>query len=175
MQEHSHEEHAQGGVATATRGAQRSKHPSGPKPALQHPTTPRRVKLLSNLALVALLGIILLTLSLWLGGIHLPFLTTVPDQPSLSLSSGPYHVGSVITLQGAHFSHFAIIAVLLDGQPVVDSNGWRVAVDSDGQGAFRTTLTITSAWSLGDHILTAKDTNNSQRALIDLVIEKSTG
>lgn len=134
-------------------------------------TTPRRVKLLSNLALVALLGVILLTLSFWLGGSHLPFLSTLPDQPGLSLSSGPYRVGGRITLQGTHFSRYSIIVLLLDGQPAVDSNGLRQAVDSDSQGAFTAILTITPAWGTGDHILGAKDTASGKQVLLSISIE----
>lgn len=134
---------------------------------------PRRVKLLSNLALVALLGVILLTLSSWLGGFHLPLLSALPDQPGLSLSSGPYRVGGRITLQGTHFSRYSIIVLLLDGQPAVDSNGLRQAVDSDGQGAFTAVLTITSAWGSGDHILGAKDTTGGKQVLLTISVEEA--
>jgi hypothetical protein len=168
--ENAKEEHIQGG------SAQRSRQQVAMQaPTIKSITIPRRVKLVSNLALVALLGVILLTLSLWLGGLRLPFLPTVPNRPSLSINSGPYRVGGTLTLQGTHFSPYSIIAVLLDGQPVVDSNGLRLAVDSDGQGSFTTTLTITPAWRPGDHILGAKDTTTGQEAQIDLSIEKATG
>src|SRR6185437_14178520 len=127
-------------------------------------TAPRGVRLASNLALIALLGVILLALGFWLSGLRLPFLPTVPDQPSLSLSSGPYRVGRVITIQGAHFSHFSIIVLLFDGEPATDSNGLRQAVNSDGQGAFTATLMILPSWSPGDHILGAKDTTSGLEA-----------
>jgi hypothetical protein len=133
------------------------------------------VKLISNLALTALLGVILLTLSLWLGGIHLPFLPTVPDQPSLSISDGPYRVGSIIQLRGAHFSRYAIIVLLRDEQPATDSNGLRQSVDSDGQGAFTATLTLTADWSPGNHILAAKDTSSGQQVSVAISVEKATG
>lgn len=134
----------------------------------------RRVKLFSNLALVALLGIILLTLSFWLGGFHLPFLPATADQPSLSVSSGPYRVGSSIRLQGVHFSRYTIIALLRDGQPATDSIGMRLAVNSDAQGTFTTTLTITSDWGPGDHIIAAQDTTSGQRAAIDISVDSAT-
>lgn len=133
----------------------------------------RRVKLFSNLALVALLSIILLTLGFWLGGFYLPFLSATADPPSLSLSSGPYQVGSVVRLQGVHFSRYTIIALLRDGQPATDSNGRRLAVDSDDQGAFTTTLTITPDWSPGDHIIAAQDTTSGQRAAINISVDNS--
>jgi hypothetical protein len=135
----------------------------------------RRVKLFSNLALAALLSVILLTLSFWLGGFHLSFLPATADQPSLSISSGPYRVGSIVKLQGIHFSRYAIIALLRDGQPATDSNGMRLAVNSDGQGAFKTTLTITPDWSPGDHIIAAQDTTSGQRASIDISVDNTTG
>ncbi len=174
MQEYLDEEHIQGEVVAA--GIQpRSKQFAVSGPAAQFPALPRRIRLLTNLALVALLGVILLTLSLWLGGVRLPGFTSIPNQPSLTLSNGPYHIGSAITLRGEHFSRYAIIVLLLDGQPAVDSNGLRLAVDSDDQGMFVTTLTITPNWNLGRHILGAKDTASSQQALIMLMIEQPSG
>lgn len=134
----------------------------------------RRVKLLSNLALSALLGIILLTLSLWLGGFQLPFLPATADQPSLSISSGPYRLGSIVSLQGTHFSRYSIIALLRDGQPAIASNGMRLAVNSNAQGAFTTTLTITPDWGPGDHIIAARDTTSGQQATIDISVDKTT-
>lgn len=175
MQEHPNEARIQGGTAAASipqRSKQLSAHPG---PAAQPPAISGRVKLVSSLVLIALLGTILLTLSLWLGGVRLPFLTTIPQQPSLSLSSGPYRVGSMITLRGGHFSRYAIIALLLDEQPIVDANGLRQAADTDDQGTFSITLIITPAWSLGDHLLGAKDTANARETLIDIFIDQSSG
>ncbi len=158
---------------------QASAKPTQPPDALStspHPKAlalPRRVKLFSNLALAALLGTILLTLSLWLGDFRLPFLPTVPDQPSLSISSGPYRVGNTVQLQGRHFSPYTIIVLLLDGQPATDGSGLRLSVDSDAQGTFTTTLLITPDWGLGEHILGAKDTTSGQQALINISVESA--
>ncbi len=152
---------------------QRSSRVAVYTPARKVVTTPHSVKLASNLALIALLGVILLALGFWLSGLRLPFLPTVPDQPSLSLSSGPYRVGSSITIQGAHFSRFSIIVLLLDGEPATDSSGMRQAVNSDNQGTFTTTLTILPAWGIGDHILGAKDTTSGLEASLDISIERA--
>jgi hypothetical protein len=138
-------------------------------------TAPPRVKLLSNLALVALLGSILLALSLWLGGLQLSFLPTIPVEPAISVSDGPYRVGGTVTLQGAHFSSFAIVALLLDGEPLIDSNGMHQAIDTDGQGTFSIMIAITAEWGLGDHILTAYDTANNKQAAITITVEKAPG
>ncbi len=144
---------------------------------LRHPqrqAAPRRIKLLTNLTLAALLGVLLLTLSLWLGGFHLlPFLPATPPQPSLTISNGPYKVGSVITLQGANFSRYIIVALLLDGEPAVDSKGLRQAVDSDDQGAFTAALTITPDWGAGDHIVGAEDTTTRQQVFVSIAVEDS--
>ncbi len=174
MLENPNEGRIQGGDA-AEAMQQRSTRIAMQAPTRKVVTTPRGVKLASNLALIALLGVILLALSLWVGGFRLPFLPAIPDQPSLSLSSGPYRVGGIITIQGAHFSRFSIIVLLLDGEPATDSNGLRQAVNSDSQGAFTATLAITPAWSPGDHILGAKDTTSGLEASLDISIEKPTG
>jgi|GEM_PF-2328106 len=144
---------------------------------LSHPqrqAPPRRIKLLTHLALAALLGMLLLTLSLWLGGFHLPFLPATPPQPSLTISSGPYRVGAVIKLQGANFSRYTIVALLLDGEPAIDTNGLRQAVNTDDQGAFTATLTITPDWGAGDHIIGAEDTTSRQQALVSITVETRT-
>jgi hypothetical protein len=137
---------------------------------------PGRMQLLPKLMLTAMVGIILLTLSLWLGGFHLPFFPTLPDHPSLSISnSGPYAVGTIIKLQGQHFFRYSIIVLLRDGQPAIDSNGLHLAVDSDDRGAFTATLIITPDWSLGGHIISAEDTASQQEAAVVLTIERAAG
>ncbi|HLV98109.1 MAG TPA: hypothetical protein VKT82_05475 [Ktedonobacterales bacterium] len=173
MLENLNEGRIQGGNA-AEETQQRGAQIAGYAPVRKVVTTPRGVKFASNLALIALLGVILLALGFWLSGLRLPFLPSIPDQPSLSLSSGPYRVGSVMTIQGAHFSHFSIIVLLFDGEPATDGTGQRQAVNSDGQGAFTTTLTILPAWGPGDHILGAKDTRSGLEASLDISIEKAT-
>ena len=168
------EEHIPGGDA-AEGSLQSSQRIAMQVSVIKPIATPPRVKLLSNLALVALLGVILLALSLWLGGLQLSSLPAIPVRPSISVNDGPYRIGDTITLQGVHFSHFAIVAFLLDGQPLVDGNGLHQAADSDGQGIFTATLTITAAWSPGDHILAAQDTSDNKQAAVTITVENASG
>lgn len=131
-------------------------------------------KLLPNLALAALLGILLLALIFWLGGFQFPFLQPPSNQPTLSLlSSGPYTVGSSIKLHGEKFSRYSIVALLRDGQPATDSNGLRLAVNADGQGTFTTTLPVTPQWGVGDHSIAAEDTTSHQQATLVVVVEST--
>ncbi len=172
MLQHPSEEHIQGG--NAAEGSRKNNK----RFAIQAPA--KRIELLPRLALAALLGALLLTLSLWLGGLHLPPISASATQPSLSISSGPYRVGSVITLQGKHFSPYAIIVLLVDGQPATDSSGLRLSVNSDAQGDFSATLTITPDWDSGDHIIGAKDTTSGQQVTLDISVadipaERGTG
>jgi hypothetical protein len=134
----------------------------------------RRARLLPNLVLIALVGSVLLALGLWLGGF--PAASPTPaNQPTLRITNhGPYSIGSTITLQGQEFSHYAIIALLLDGQPAVDSSGQRLAINSDQTGSFSISLLIPLAWRAGDHILSAEDTKSQQSATATLHIENGT-
>ncbi len=172
VRENPDEGRIQGGNAAADQQQESTQIALQP-PTRKSGTTPRGVKLFSNLALVGLLGVILLSLSLWMGGMRLPLLPIIPQQPTISLSSGPYYIGDVLTIQGAYFTRFSIIVLLLDDQPITDSNGLRQAIDSDSQGAFTTTLTILPTWSPGDHILAAKDTTSGEEASLDITIEKT--
>ncbi len=138
------------------------------------PPLSRRARLLPNLILIALVGSVLLVLGLWLGGF--PAASPTPaNQPTLRITShGPYTIGNTITLQGQEFSHYAIIALLLDGQPAVDSNGQRLAINSDQTGSFSISLLIAPAWGPGDHVLSAEDTKSQQSATAALHIESGT-
>jgi len=134
----------------------------------------RRAKILPNLVLAALVGIILLLLGLWLWGFP-PTSSNSLNQPSLHISNrGPFTIGSTIVLQGQHFSQYTIVALLLDGHPALDSNGQRLALTSDEHGSFSATLLISSAWGTGDHILSAIDTKSQQSAAVALQIVSST-
>lgn len=151
----------------AEQAASRSRRPKPPAASGSR-------KLLPNLALAALLGILLLTLLFWLGGFPFPFLQAPADLPTLSLlSSGPYTTGSSMRLHGEKFSRYSIVALLRDGQPAMDSNGLRLAVNADSQGTFTTILPITSAWGIGNHIIAAEDTTNHQSATLVVVVEST--
>jgi hypothetical protein len=136
----------------------------------------RSARLLPNLMLAVLLGCLLLLLVFWLSGGFSAFSFSNSAAPTISLGNqGPYSVGSIIRLEGQGFSHFAIVVLLRDGQPATDSNGQRLAVDTDQNGAFSFPLTITPAWETGDHIISALDTMSQRRASVTIHVGNSSG
>lgn len=136
----------------------------------------RRALLLPNLMLAALLGCLLLLLAFWLSGGFSSISLSNSNMPMISLvNEGPYVVGSIIRLEGQGFSHFAIVALLRDGQPATDSNGQRLAVNTDQNGAFSLILTITPNWGAGDHIISALDTVSQRRASVTIHVQGSNG
>ncbi len=64
--------------------------------------------------------------------------------------------GTVLHISGQQFSSNSAITFLLDGQAAPGNPGAR----SDSNGNFRADVTITSAWSVGTHTLTARDASN---------------
>ena len=84
-------------------------------------------------------------------------------QPLISLTSA-YKVGNTpagapgtsLHLSGQQFSSNSAITFLLDGQVAPGNAGTR----SDSNGNFSANVTITSAWRVGTHSLTARDTSN---------------
>jgi len=86
-----------------------------------------------------------------------------PLPPLISITSN-YQVGNVLAgangttlhISGQKFSGNSAITILLDGDVAPGDPGTR----SDSNGNFSTDVTITDAWSLGTHTLTAKDASN---------------
>jgi hypothetical protein len=84
-------------------------------------------------------------------------------QPFISVTSN-YRVGNVLAgangttlhISGQKFSRNSAITFLLDGH-VAPGNP---STQSDSNGNFSTDVAITNAWSLGTHILTARDASN---------------
>jgi hypothetical protein len=84
-------------------------------------------------------------------------------QPLISISSN-YKVGNtlvgatgtVLHISGQKFSSNSAITFLLDGHVAPGNAGTR----SDSKGTFSTDVTITDAWSVGTHTLTARDASN---------------
>jgi hypothetical protein len=60
---------------------------------------------------------------------------------------------TTLHVSGKWFSYRSRITFLLDGQPVPGSQG----AQSDAQGRVEADLTVTDAWKLGNHTLTAED------------------
>lgn len=94
------------------------------------------------------------------GGATVFYVVNLP-QPTISVTSA-YSVGATqagasattFTVSGKKFSHNSTITFLLDGTTVPGSS----PVQSDGDGLVKdTTLTVTDAWAVGKHTLTAKD------------------
>ena len=84
-------------------------------------------------------------------------------QPLISVSSS-YRVGTtpagaqgtILHISGQQFASNAAITLLLDGHVAPGNPGTR----SDANGNFSTAVTITSAWSVGTHTLSARDASN---------------
>lgn len=106
-----------------------------------------------------LLIVLAIILVLVAGGGIAAYLLTRP-QPTISLISD-FHVGStlagatgtVLHVNGQKFSGNSAISFLLDGTPAPGS----VNAQSDANGMLKTDLTITDGWTVGSHMLTAKD------------------
>ena len=64
--------------------------------------------------------------------------------------------GTILHISGKKFSGNSTITFLLDGHVAPGNPGTR----SDANGTFSADVTITDAWSVGTHTLTAKDANN---------------
>ena len=97
------------------------------------------------------------------GGIAAAVHFLARPQPLISITSN-YKVGNALAgangtllhISGQQFSSNSAIAFLLDGRAAPGNPGTR----SDSNGNFRTDMTITSAWSVGTHTLTARDASN---------------
>lgn len=64
--------------------------------------------------------------------------------------------GTVLHISGQQFSSNSAITILLDGQVAPGNPG----TQSDSNGNFSANMTISSAWSVGTHTLTARDAGN---------------
>ncbi len=84
-------------------------------------------------------------------------------QPLISITS-KYTVGNapagangtILHISGQKFSSNSAITFLLDGRVAPGNQGTR----SDANGTFSANVTITDAWSVGTHTLTARDASN---------------
>ena len=125
------------------------------QPYTMPPSEPKKSNLLKILLIAAAALIILVAAG---GGIF-AYVVTRP-QPVISVNSD-YSVnmtpaGSTTTefrVNGHNFSTNSSITFLLDGEPAPGS----LVAQSDNNGKVTTTLTVTKDWSVGSHMLTAKD------------------
>ena len=95
-------------------------------------------------------------------------------QPLISITS-KYKVGNtlagangtILHISGQQFSSNSAITFLLDGHVAPGNAGTR----SDANGNFSADVTITDAWSVGTHTLTARDaSNNSTKNSVSVTI-----
>ncbi len=120
---------------------------------------PARRKSGYRFTVISLLIIILLLAAAGLL-VYLLSLSRFAATPIITISS-QYHVGATLaaangtTLQasGKGFSANAAVTFLLDGNPIPGAQ----SLQSDKNGSVQTSWTITSEWSLGNHIISAKD------------------
>ncbi len=80
-----------------------------------------------------------------------PVISVISEYLSGSMYAGS--TGTTFEVSGKRFALNASVTFLLDGQPVPGSQ----PVQSDERGRVLATLSVTTGWSLGKHILTAKD------------------
>jgi hypothetical protein len=121
---------------------------------------PMQPKSSNRLKVLLIVLSIVLVLGAGGGGIA-AYLLTRP-QPVMTVTS-IYRVGStlagstgsVVHVSARSFSGSSAITFLLDNLPVASNQH----VSSDADGNVRADLTITTAWAVGNHILTAKDAN----------------
>ena len=124
-------------------------------PGYQPPAQPQKK---SNLKAILITLVIILVLAGGGGGTALYFATR--PQPVISVTS-QYNVGSTpagatsttFTVSGHDFSGTSTITFLLDNAPVPGGQN----AQSDSNGNVSTTFTVTDAWAVGNHTITAKD------------------
>ncbi len=97
-----------------------------------------------------------------------------PLQPVINVTSD-YKVGStpagaigtVFHVSGQQFPNNSNITFLLDGTPISSQR----IVQSDANGNVKTDLAVTEAWTVGKHMLTARDAqNNVTKAGVNVII-----
>ena len=143
--------------------------PYGPLGNVQPPQNGRMKR--SSKTLIIVTTVVLLVL---IGGSFAAYMLALP-RPTMTISSA-YKVGNVIagsagtslSITGHKFSSASTITFLLDGKPIPGEH----TVHSNGNGDVSTTLQLTNDWSLGRHMLTAKDASGyttSQGVAIQVV------
>lgn len=127
---------------------------AGMPPAFQPAAPPKK----SNLKTILIVLIVILVLAGGGGGTALYFATR--PQPVINVTS-QYSVGSTpagatsttFTVTGHDFSGNSTITFLLDNAPIPGGQ----TAQSDSNGNVSTTFTVTDAWAVGPHTITAKD------------------
>ncbi len=127
---------------------------AGVPPAYQPAVPPKK----SNLKTILIVLVVILVLAGGGGGTALYFATR--PQPVISVTS-KYSVGATpagatsttFAVSGHDFSGTSAITFLLDNAPIPGGQ----TAQSDSNGNVSATFTVTDAWTVGNHTLTAKD------------------
>jgi hypothetical protein len=131
-------------------------------PVQQLPYTPPPLKPKSRKPLIVLLIVLFIVFVVVASGVGIAAYMLTRPQPVMSVTS-TYMVSSipagstntVLHVSARSFSGSSAITFLLDNTPI--ANGQNVASDTNGN--VRADLTVTTAWTVGNHTLTAKDAN----------------
>ncbi|MDQ2716961.1 MAG: hypothetical protein M3Z08_18815 [Chloroflexota bacterium] len=97
---------------------------------------------------------------------------TLTSTPGLTLActdKGPLHPGQTIHLQGGGFGAHDVVTFTYDNQePFSDPNGQPIVAQADGLGKFMLALTLKSAWTPGQHIIVARDSQTQHLAVVTI-------
>src|SRR5258708_6112999 len=128
------------------------------------PIAPKRKRSWQRVALIVLIIVIVLGSG---SGVAAFVVSATRPQPSIRLVSvyalGSTPVGATDTsfqVSGQNFAGHTTVTFLLDGKTAPGS----VSRQSDSQGKVISTLTVTAAWLVGKHTLTASDASGSVTA-----------
>ncbi len=127
-------------------------------PAYTPPVLVKKKHGLRNFLIILLIVVVVLG-----GGISAFIYFTTRPQPVIHVTSN-YTVGSTpagaeattFHITGQKFSGDSSVTFLIDGNPV-PGNG---VAHSDSKGNVASTLTVTNAWAVGNHTITARDASN---------------
>jgi hypothetical protein len=123
--------------------------------------TKTRKSVLSKWIIITIVAIVILGSGG--AGIALALHLFDPPQPIMDLTSAytlqgkPVGAnGTIFHIRGQKFATNSAITFLLDNKPIKTQQ----QVQSDGNGEIATDLTVTSSWSIGRHMVKARDANN---------------
>ena len=129
----------------------------------RHDRAARATKVAGGSAVKTIMLVVTTVVVVAAGGIGAAAYFLSRPQPLISISSN-YQVGNalagangtILHISGQKFSSNSAITFLLDGHVAPGNAGAR----SDSNGNFSADVTITDAWSVGTHTLTARDASN---------------
>jgi hypothetical protein len=98
-------------------------------------------------------------------------------QPSLVIQGtqpAAFVYGQSLRLHGEHLGANDTISFLLDTtQPIVDTSGRNISVQTNGQGTFDATIPVGNDWTAGSHVIEALDTHTNQFAYLTIEVQPS--